>query len=186
MRKALGITVKKEEDFSQWYTQIVTKAKIIDYSSVKGFIVLMPYGYALWEETKTILDNEFKKLNVKNAYFPLLIPESLLKKEAEHFKGFIPEVFWVTQAGNSELSERLAVRPTSETIIYESFSKWIKSWRDLPLLINVWNSVLRAEITSTKPFLRFQRHWVNCPMRSRKLNKSTFKHHFTSFGLSQI
>lgn len=154
MRKALGITVKKEEDFSQWYTQIVTKAKIIDYSSVKGFVVLMPYGYALWEEAKTTLDNEFKKLNVKNAYFPLLIPESLLKKEAEHFKGFIPEVFWVTQAGNSELSERLAVRPTSETIIYESFAKWIKSWRDLPLLINSWNSVLRAEITSTKPFLR--------------------------------
>ncbi len=152
--KEIGLTVKKMEDFSEWYTQVVTKAKIADYSSVKGFMVLMPYGCAIWEIIKSILDIELKKIGHKNAYFPMLIPESLLRKEAEHFKGFIPEVFWVTRSGESELSDKLAVRPTSETIIYESFSRWIKSWRDLPLLLNVWNSVLRAEIKSTKPFIR--------------------------------
>ncbi|MEM2122256.1 MAG: proline--tRNA ligase [Candidatus Bathyarchaeia archaeon] len=150
----IGITVRKSEDFSEWYTQLVVKAKIADYSSVKGFMVLMPYGYAIWEMIKDSLDARFREKGHRNAYFPLLIPESLLRKEAEHFKGFIPEVFWVTHSGESPLSERLAVRPTSETIIYESFSRWIKSWRDLPLLLNVWNSVLRAEIKSTKPFIR--------------------------------
>ena len=100
------------------------------------------------------MDRKLKETNHSNAYFPLLIPESFLKKEAEHFQGFTPEVFWVTHAGDSELSERLAVRPTSETIIYDAYSRWVRSWRDLPLLINVWNSVLRAEITATRPFIR--------------------------------
>ncbi|MEM3677361.1 MAG: proline--tRNA ligase, partial [Candidatus Bathyarchaeia archaeon] len=150
----IGITVRKDEDFPEWYTQLVVKAKIADYSSVKGFMVLMPYGYAIWEMIKSSIDARLREKGHRNAYFPLLIPESLLRKEAEHFKGFVPEVFWVTHSGESPLSERLAVRPTSETIIYESFSKWIKSWRDLPLLLNVWNSVLRAEIKSTKPFIR--------------------------------
>lgn len=150
----IGITVKKDKDFSEWYTQLVVKAKIADYSSIKGFMVLMPYGYAIWEMIKSKLDGRFKESGHRNAYFPLLIPETLLRKEAEHFKGFVPEVFWVTHSGDSQLSERLAIRPTSETIIYESFSRWIKSWRDLPLLLNVWNSVLRAEIKSTKPFIR--------------------------------
>jgi prolyl-tRNA synthetase len=152
--KEIGVTVRKDEDFSEWYTQVVTKSKMIDYALVKGFIVLMPYGHSIWEIIKSILDDEFKKSGHKNAYFPALIPENLLRKEAEHFEGFVPEVFWVTHSGETKLSERLAVRPTSETIIYESFIKWIKSWRDLPLLLNVWNSVLRAEITSTKPFIR--------------------------------
>src|SRR6058998_825674 len=152
--KELGITVKKDQDLSEWYTQVVTKAQLADYSSAKGFMVLMPYGYSIWEKIKEDFDKKIKAIGHKNAYFPLLIPERLLKTETEHFAGFTPEVFWVTHSGDTELAERLAVRPTSETIIYESYSKWIKSWRDLPLLINVWNSVVRAEITSTKPFIR--------------------------------
>lgn len=154
MGKDLGITVRKSEDLSEWYTQAVTKAGLADYAPMKGFIVLMPYGYSIWERIRAFMDAELEKLGHKNAYFPALIPESLLRKEAEHFSGFVPEVLWVTQAGDRQLNERLAVRPTSETIIYASVSKWIKSWRDLPLLLNVWNSVMRAEIKSTKPFIR--------------------------------
>ncbi len=152
--KELGITVRKAEDLSEWYTQVVTKAQLADYSSAKGFMVLMPYGYSIWERIKEDFDKKIKAIGHKNAYFPLLIPERLLRKETEHFAGFTPEVFWVTHTGDNELSEKLAVRPTSETIIYESYSKWVKSWRDLPVLINIWNSVVRAEITSTRPFLR--------------------------------
>ena len=152
--KDLGITVKKAENISEWYTQVVTKAQLADYSSAKGFMVLMPYGYSIWETIKAFFDARIKEIGHRNAYFPLLIPERLLKRESEHFAGFTPEVFWVTHSGENELGERLAVRPTSETIINESYSKWVKSWRDLPVLINVWNSVVRAEITSTRPFLR--------------------------------
>ena len=154
MSKEIGITVKKAENFSEWYTQVVTKAELADYSSMKGFMILRPYGYSIWEQIKEHLDRRLKETNHSNAYFPLLIPESFLKKEAEHFKGFTPEVFWVTHAGDNQLTERLAIRPTSETIIYDAYSKWVRSWRDLPLLINVWNSVLRAEITATRPFIR--------------------------------
>src|SRR3989449_5345703 len=125
-----------------------------DYSSAKGFMVLMPYGFSIWESIKAYFDKRIKDIGHRNAYVPLLIPERLLKKEAEHFAGFTPEVFWVTHTGDRELGEKLAVRPTSETIIYESYSKWVNSWRDLPILINVWNSVVRAEITGTRPFLR--------------------------------
>jgi prolyl-tRNA synthetase len=152
--KDLGITVKKAKDLSEWYTQVVTKAQLADYSSAKGFMVLMPYGFSIWESIKESFDRRIKEIGHRNAYFPLLIPERLLKREAEHFEGFTPEVFWVTHSGNNELGERLAIRPTSETIINEAYSRWVKSWRDLPILINVWNSVLRAEITSTKPFIR--------------------------------
>src|SRR6059036_4172515 len=152
--KDLGITVKKDQDLSEWYTQVVTKAQLADYSSAKGFMVLMPYGFSIWEKIKEYFDRRIKETGHSNAYFPLLIPERLLKKESEHFAGFTPEVFWVTQSGDTVIGERLAVRPTSETVIYESYSRWIKSWRDLPLLINVWNSVVRAEITGTRPFLR--------------------------------
>jgi prolyl-tRNA synthetase len=150
----LGITIKKEEDFSEWFTQVVLKAELADYSSGKGFMVIRPNGYEIWENIKNFFDSEIKKTGHRNAYFPTLIPESLLKKEAEHFAGFVPEVFWVTKSGNSELSEHFAVRPTSETIIHDAMKNWIHSWRDLPLLLNVWNSVLRAEIKSTKPFIR--------------------------------
>lgn len=154
MSKDIGITVKKSEDFSEWYTQVVTKGELADYTAMKGFMVCMPYGYSIWEKIRDFIDREIKKTGHKNAYFPTLIPESFLRKEAEHFSGFTPEVFWVTHAGDTELTERLATRPTSETIAYDSYAKWIKSWRDLPLLLNFWNSVLRAEIKATKPFLR--------------------------------
>jgi prolyl-tRNA synthetase len=152
--KEIGITVKKFDDFSEWYTQVVTKGELADYAAVKGFMVLRPYGFRIWERIREILDKRLKELGHENAYFPLLIPETFLRKEAEHFAGFTPEVFWVTHAGDTKLGERLAIRPTSETVIYDSYAKWVRSWRDLPLLINVWNSVLRAEITATKPFVR--------------------------------
>ena len=121
---------------------------------VKGFIILREYGFSIWENIQAVLDKKFKKNGTKNAYFPLLIPESLLNREADHFKGFTPEVFWVTKTGNNDIENKLAIRPTSETIAYESYAKWIKSWRDLPLKLNFWNSVLRAEIKDTKPFIR--------------------------------
>jgi len=152
--KDIGITIRKAQNFSDWYTQVITKAELADYSVAKGFMVLMPYGYSIWEKIHEFIDSRIKATGHKNAYFPTLIPESLLKKEAEHFAGFTPEVFWVTHAGEGELAERLAARPTSETIAYHSYAKWIKSWRDLPLLLNYWNSVLRAEITATRPFIR--------------------------------
>ena len=152
--EALGISVKKAENLSEWYTQVVLKAELADYAGSKGFIVLRPNGFDIWEEIKTYFDSKIKKTGHRNAYFPTLIPESLLKREAQHFQGFTPEVFWVTRAGNQELAEKYAVRPTSETIIHDSMSRWIRSWRDLPMLLNVWNSVLRAEIKSTKPFIR--------------------------------
>jgi prolyl-tRNA synthetase len=153
-KDSLGITVSKEGDLSEWYTQVVLKAELADYTSAKGFTVLRPYGYEIWEQIKNFFDSTIKKTGHRNAYFPTLIPESLLKREAEHFAGFTPEVFWVTKSGNDDLSEIFAVRPTSETIIHDSMSRWIRSWRDLPMLLNVWNSVLRAEIKSTKPFIR--------------------------------
>jgi prolyl-tRNA synthetase len=153
-KDSLGLTAKKSADFSEWYTQAVLKSELVDYASGKGFIVLRPYGFEIWEQIRLFFDSEIRKTGHRNAYFPTLIPESLLKKEAEHFQGFTPEVFWVTRSGIQELSDRYAVRPTSETIIHDSMAKWIRSWRDLPMLLNVWNSVLRAEIKSTKPFIR--------------------------------
>ncbi len=152
--KQVGITVSKEKDFSEWYTQVVAKADLADYTLVSGCMVFKPYSYAMWESIQSILDKQFKEMGVKNVYFPLFIPESLFKKEAEHVAGFSPEVAWVTRAGDTELPEKLAVRPTSETIMYDSFSKWIRSWRDLPLLLNQWCNVVRWEFKYPKPFLR--------------------------------
>jgi len=149
-----GIDAKRNEDFSEWYTQVVLKAGLADYAPVKGFIVLRPYGYAIWESIRDILDRRFKETGHQNAFLPVLIPESLLSKEKEHFAGFTPEVFWVTKAGDTDIGERLALRPTSETLAYSVFAKWITSYRDLPLKINFWNSALRAEIKATKPFIR--------------------------------
>ena len=154
MTKEIGITVKKSLDFSDWYTQCVFKSGIADYSPSKGFIILRPYGYAIWEIIREILDEELKKTGHKNGFLPVLIPESLLTKEKDHFDGFLPEVFWVTKSGDCDLAEKLAVRPTSETLAYSMFSKWISSYRDLPLKLNFWNSALRAEIKSTKPLIR--------------------------------
>lgn len=144
---------KMEEDFSKWYTDIVIKADMVDYSPVRGCMVIKPYGYAIWENIQKEFDILIKKTGHKNCYFPLLIPESLLKKEEEHVEGFAPEVAWVTEGGNEKLEERLAIRPTSETIICNMYSKWVRSWRDLPLLYNQWCNVLRWEKT-TRPFLR--------------------------------
>lgn len=152
--KQEGITVKKSENFDEWYTQVIIKSELADYSSVSGCMVFRPTAYAIWEIIQKAADEEFKKIGVKNVYFPLLIPEKLLKKETEHVEGFSPEVAWVTQTGNSKLDERLAIRPTSETIMYDSYSKWIRSWRDLPLRFNQWNSVLRWEFKHPVPFLR--------------------------------
>lgn len=144
---------KMEEDFSKWYTDIVIKADLVDYSPVRGCMVIKPYGYAIWENIQKEFDKIIKKTGHKNCYFPLLIPESLLKKEAEHVEGFAPEVAWITEGGNEKLEERLAIRPTSETIICNMYSKWVHSWRDLPILYNQWCNVLRWEKT-TRPFLR--------------------------------
>jgi prolyl-tRNA synthetase len=153
-QKEIGITTRKEVDFSEWYTQLVTKAGLIDYSPVKGFIVLKPYGYRIWEIITESLDKKLKESGHQNGFLPILIPENLLAKEKDHFKGFTPEVFWVTKAGETNLTDKLAVRPTSETLAYQIFSKWIMSYRDLPLKMNFWNSALRAEIKATKPFIR--------------------------------
>lgn len=142
-----------EENFSQWYTDVILKTDMVDYSPVRGCMVIKPYGFSVWEGIQRVTDWRFKKTGHKNAYFPLLIPESFLEKEASHFEGFAPEVLWVTHGGSEELTERLFIRPTSETIICTMYSKWIKSYRDLPVLINQWCNVVRWEKT-TRPFLR--------------------------------
>ncbi len=149
-----GITVKKEENFSEWYTQSILKADLIDYGPVSGCLIFKPGSFALWESAKNYFDSKIKKDGVKNVYFPLLIPERLLKKESDHVEGFAPEVAWVTKTGGTELKEKLAIRPTSETIMYDSYSKWIRSWKDLPLRYNQWCSVVRWEFKHAVPFLR--------------------------------
>lgn len=143
----------RDTDFAQWYTDVVLKTNLVDYSPVRGCMVIKPYGYAIWELIQAQLDKRFKETGHVNAYFPLLIPESLLKKEVEHVEGFAPEVLWVTQGGTEQLTERLVIRPTSETIFCEMYSKWVQSYRDLPMLYNQWANVVRWEKT-TRPFLR--------------------------------
>ncbi len=145
--------VDQDDNFSLWYNQIVRKAELADYAPVRGCMIIRPYGYAIWENLQRLLDARFKETDVQNAYFPLLIPQSFLQKEADHIEGFAPEVAWVTRGGGEELEEPLAIRPTSETIVGHSFSKWIQSYRDLPLLMNQWNNVMRWEKRTTL-FLR--------------------------------
>ena len=152
--KSIGITAKKDEDFSEWYSQVITKSELVDYTSVSGCFAFRPHGYALWENLVAETDRRLKQMGVKNVYFPMFIPEKLLQKEAEHVEGFSPEVAWVTEAGNTKLDERLAVRPTSETIMYDSYAKWIRSWRDLPMKYNQWNSVVRWEFKHPTPLIR--------------------------------
>ena len=142
-----------DEDFAQWYTDVVRKAELADYTDTKGCIAIKPYGYAIWENIQNYADKLFKESGVKNTYFPLLIPERLLQKEKEHVEGFAPEVAWVTEAGGEKLEEKLCIRPTSETIITTMYSKWLNSWRELPFVYNQWCSVLRWE-KETRPFLR--------------------------------
>ena len=143
----------QSQDFGRWYIDVVRRAELADYSPVKGCMVIRPYGYAIWELIQQGLDRRFKATGHVNAYFPLLIPESLLTREAEHVEGFAPQVAWVTQGGNEELEERLVIRPTSETIIGTMYAKWVQSWRDLPILINQWANVMRWEKV-TRLFLR--------------------------------
>jgi prolyl-tRNA synthetase len=151
-RQVRQITLKSE-DFSRWYVEVVQKAELADYTPMKGMMVIRPHGYAVWENIQRGLDLRIKAAGHVNAYFPLFIPEGFLKKEAEHVEGFSPEVAWVTVGGKEELEERLAVRPTSEAIIGYMYAKWIKSWRDLPVLINQWANIVRWEKV-TRPFLR--------------------------------
>ncbi len=152
-KKLVEQITSMDEDFAKWYTDIVKKADLIDYSSVKGCMIIRPYGYAIWENIQKILDSRFKETGVENVYMPMFIPESLLTKEKDHVEGFAPEVAWVTHGGNERLTERLCVRPTSETLFCEHYANIVKSYRDLPKLYNQWCSVVRWEKT-TRPFLR--------------------------------
>lgn len=144
----------KEKDLSAWYIELVQQADLMDYSAIKGFYIYKPYLYDMWEKYKSSLEAEIRKEGVQDAYFPILIPESLLKKEVEHIEGFTPEVAWVERAGDKKLEERYAVRPTSETIMYYSYSKWIHSYKDLPLKLNQWNNMVRWETKETRFLLR--------------------------------
>ena len=152
-KKFVEQITSRDVDFAQWYTDIVKKAELMEYSSVKGFMVIKPAGYAIWESIQHELDRRFKETGVQNVYMPMLIPESLLQKEADHVKGFAPEVAWVTMGGAEPLQERLCVRPTSETLFCDFYAKDIQSYRDLPKVYNQWCSVLRWE-KETRPFLR--------------------------------
>ncbi|MBU3156810.1 proline--tRNA ligase [Clostridium estertheticum] len=152
-KKFVESITSMDEDFAKWYTDIVKKAELADYASVRGCMVIRPYGYAIWENIQKILDQMFKDTGHENVYMPMFIPESLLEKEKDHVKGFAPEVAWVTHGGNELLAERLCVRPTSETLFCDHYSKIIQSYNDLPKLYNQWCSVVRWEKT-TRPFLR--------------------------------
>ena len=152
-KKMVEQITSMEEDFAKWYTDIVKKADLIDYSSVKGCMIIRPYGYAIWENIQKLMDARFKATGVENIYMPMFIPESLLNKEKDHVEGFAPEVAWVTHGGSERLTEKLCVRPTSETLFCEHYANIIKSYRDLPKLYNQWCSVVRWEKT-TRPFLR--------------------------------
>src|SRR5437879_2708127 len=144
---------KRSEDYSRWYTDVIAAAELADYAPVKGCMIIRPNGYAIWEKMQQALDGMFKETGHQNAYFPIFIPESFLQKEAEHVEGFAPEVAVVTHAGGTKLEEPLVIRPTSETIIWNSYRNWIQSYRDLPLLINQWCNVVRWEMR-TRLFLR--------------------------------
>jgi prolyl-tRNA synthetase len=150
----VGVTVKKNEDFSEWYTEVILKSGLADYAPVKGCMIIREDAISMWEKIQEVLNKKIKSTGHHNVYFPMFIPESFLKKEAEHFAGFTPEVAWVTQGGDTPLEEKLAIRPTSETIMYATFSKWIRSWRDLPIKINQWCNIVRWETKATKLFLR--------------------------------
>lgn len=162
--KQMGITVKKSEDFSEWFTQVVLKSGMADYSIVSGCMVIRPLGMAVWDNIRAACEPRLKQMGVQHSYFPLFIPESLLKKEAAHVEGFTPECAWVTHGGHTPLGEKLAVRPTSEAIMYDSYSKWVRSWRDLPLKLMQWNNVVRWEfkhptlLMRTREFLWVEGH----------------------------
>jgi prolyl-tRNA synthetase len=153
-RNQEGISVKKEENFAQWYAQVLSKAELIEYYDISGCYILRPWSYSVWEDIKNFLDVRFKSIGVQNAYFPLFVSEDALTREKDHIEGFAPEVAWVTKSGQSELEKPIAVRPTSETIMYPAYAKWVRSHRDLPLRLNQWNNVVRWEFKQPTPFLR--------------------------------
>ncbi|CAG9536379.1 unnamed protein product [Cercopithifilaria johnstoni] len=150
----LGLDVKKEENLAEWYSQIITKADMIEYYDISGCYILRPWSFAIWEAIKKWFDTEIKKLGVRNCYFPMFVSQNALQKEKDHILDFAPEVAWITRAGNSDLSESIAIRPTSETVIYPSYAKWIQSYRDLPIRLNQWCNVVRWEFKHPTPFLR--------------------------------
>ena len=152
--KLIGITVDKAKDFSGWYTQVLTKGEMLDYYDVSGCYILRPTSYSIWESIQRWFDERIKALGVQNAYFPLFVSSRVLEREKDHIEGFAPEVAWVTRAGSSELEEPIAIRPTSETVMYPYYAKWVQSYRDLPLKLNQWNSVVRWEFKHPQPFLR--------------------------------
>jgi len=153
MEKQQGLTEKKEANFSEWYNQVVLKAELADYAPIRGFMIVRPSAYSIWESIQTYFDSRLSKLGVKNAYFPLLIPKSFFEKEAKHAEGFEPELAWI-ESTDKDVEERVAIRPTSETIMYASYAKWIRSWRELPMRLNQWANVLRWEVKQCKLFLR--------------------------------
>lgn len=157
-KKMVSEITSMDVDFAKWYTDIVKKAELIDYSSIKGCVIMRPYAQAIWENIQSVLDGMFKELGHENVAMPIFIPESLLQKEKDHVEGFAPEVAWVTHGGSEKLEERLCVRPTSETLFCEHYAKIVNSWRDLPKLYNQWCSVVRWEKT-TRPFLRSREFW---------------------------
>ncbi|NUN11285.1 proline--tRNA ligase [Candidatus Micrarchaeota archaeon] len=150
----MALENKKNENFGEWYLELVQKAQLMEYSPIQGCMIIRPRAYFVWQQIQDFLNNKFAEEGVQNAYFPMFIPESMLKKEASHFAGFTPEVAWVTKGGNEDLSEPLALRPTSETIIYSTYAKWVSSHRDLPLLLNQWANIIRWDTKTLKPFLR--------------------------------
>lgn len=152
--KLIGITVDKSKDFSSWYSQVVTKGEMLDYYDVSGCYILRPNSYSVWETIQDWFNSRIKKMGVQNSYFPMFVSSRVLEKEKDHIEGFAPEVAWVTRAGSSELDEHIAIRPTSETVMYPYYAKWIRSHRDLPLKLNQWNSVVRWEFKHPQPFLR--------------------------------
>ncbi|OBA20300.1 prolyl-tRNA synthetase [Metschnikowia bicuspidata var. bicuspidata NRRL YB-4993] len=152
--KLIGITVDKEKDFSSWYSQVVVKGEMLDYYDVSGCYILRPNSYFVWEEIQDWFNQRIRRMGVKNSYFPMFVSSKVLEKEKDHVEGFAPEVAWVTRAGSSELDEHIAIRPTSETVMYPYYAKWIRSHRDLPLRLNQWNSVVRWEFKHPQPFLR--------------------------------
>ena len=150
----LGIEFTKETNFSRWYQQVITKAEMIEYYEISGCYILRPSSYFIWEQIQSFIDTRIKKLGVQNVYFPMFVSEAALNKEKKHLEGFSPEVAWVTKSGQSDLAEPIAIRPTSETIMYPAFAKWIHSHRDLPLMLNQWTNVVRWEFKHPTPFIR--------------------------------
>eukprot|EP00959_Pyramimonas_sp_CCMP1952_P427451 8952235-Pyramimonas_sp.AAC.1 len=150
----LGLHTTREEDFGKWYSQVVTAAELIEYYDISGCYILRPHAYSMWESIQSFVDGEIKKMGVQNSYFPCFVSQKALTAEKDHVEGFAAEVAWVTRSGNSELEEPIAVRPTSETVMYPIFSTWIRSHRDLPLKLNQWCNVVRWEFSNPTPFIR--------------------------------